>query len=138
MEIAAALLLGELVRTLDIASNTAVLMSADHDQIESNLRLHVDRLAGLIDPRTLKRPKTISLRDILCIHAFAANDTRSELFAEQAKRMIRVLLHRSERDRVCDGGVSDLHDCQLVVENTLISPAETNLFRLPHKRQRSE
>lgn len=29
------------------------------DEIESNLRLHVDRLAGLIGPRTLKRPKTI-------------------------------------------------------------------------------
>jgi len=29
------------------------------DEIESNLRLHVDRLAGLIGPRTLKQPKTI-------------------------------------------------------------------------------
>ena len=29
------------------------------DEIEANLRLHVDRLAGLIGPRTLKRPKTI-------------------------------------------------------------------------------
>lgn len=34
-------------------------MSADHTAIESNLRLHVDRLAGLIGPRTLARPKTI-------------------------------------------------------------------------------
>jgi protein-tyrosine phosphatase len=31
-----------------------------HAQIESNLRLHVDRLAGLIGPRTLRRPKTIT------------------------------------------------------------------------------
>jgi hypothetical protein len=33
----------------------------DHptEQIESNLRLHVDRLAGLIGPRTLAKPKTI-------------------------------------------------------------------------------
>ncbi len=31
----------------------------DHDEIEANLRLHVDRLAGLIGPRTLKKPKTI-------------------------------------------------------------------------------
>lgn len=31
----------------------------DRQQIESNLRLHVDRLAGLIGPRTLKKPKTI-------------------------------------------------------------------------------
>ncbi len=29
------------------------------EETESNLRLHVDRLAGLIGPRTLKRPKTI-------------------------------------------------------------------------------
>lgn len=29
------------------------------EQIEANLRLHVDRLAGLIGPRTLAKPKTI-------------------------------------------------------------------------------
>lgn len=29
------------------------------DEIEANLRLHVDRLAGLIGPRTLDRPKSI-------------------------------------------------------------------------------
>lgn len=29
-------------------------------EIEANLRLHVDRLAGLIGPRTLRRPKTIT------------------------------------------------------------------------------
>lgn len=34
-------------------------MKADTEQIESNLRLHVDRLAGLIGPRYLERPKTI-------------------------------------------------------------------------------
>lgn len=34
-------------------------MNVDRETIESNLRLHVDRLAGLIGPRTLKRPKTI-------------------------------------------------------------------------------
>lgn len=34
-------------------------MKADRETIEANLRLHVDRLAGLIGPRTLKRPKTI-------------------------------------------------------------------------------
>ncbi len=34
-------------------------MSIDRDTIEENLRLHVDRLAGLIGPRTLSRPKTI-------------------------------------------------------------------------------
>lgn len=34
-------------------------MSIDRDAIESNLRLHVDRMAGLIGPRTLQRPKTI-------------------------------------------------------------------------------
>lgn len=34
-------------------------MNAVKSQIESNLRLHVDRLAGLIGPRTLRKPKTI-------------------------------------------------------------------------------
>jgi Zn-dependent M28 family amino/carboxypeptidase len=34
-------------------------MTIDRNQIESNLRLHVDRLAGLIGPRTLEQPKTI-------------------------------------------------------------------------------
>lgn len=34
-------------------------MANDHDQIEANLRLHVDRLAGLIGVRTLQKPKTI-------------------------------------------------------------------------------
>ncbi|EMI18841.1 peptidase, M28 family [Rhodopirellula maiorica SM1] len=34
-------------------------MNIDREQIEANLRLHVDRLAGLIGPRTLKKPKTI-------------------------------------------------------------------------------
>mgnify|MGYP003675171452 CR=1 FL=1 len=35
------------------------MMNTNKDQIEANLRLHVDRLAGLIGPRTLKKPKTI-------------------------------------------------------------------------------
>lgn len=34
-------------------------MNVDRETIESNLRLHVDRLAGLIGPRTLSRPTTI-------------------------------------------------------------------------------
>ena len=34
-------------------------MKPDKTQIESNLRLHVDRLAGLIGPRYLEKPKTI-------------------------------------------------------------------------------
>ena len=34
-------------------------MKPDRDQIESNLRLHVDRLAGLIGPRFLQKPKSI-------------------------------------------------------------------------------
>jgi Zn-dependent M28 family amino/carboxypeptidase len=34
-------------------------MKPDKGQIESNLRLHVDRLAGLIGPRYLEKPKTI-------------------------------------------------------------------------------
>lgn len=34
-------------------------MSADRDQIEANLRTHVDRLAGLIGVRSLKKPKSI-------------------------------------------------------------------------------
>lgn len=34
-------------------------MPGDRDTIEANLRLHVDRLAGLIGPRTLRKPKTI-------------------------------------------------------------------------------
>lgn len=34
-------------------------MSIDRGTIEENLRLHVDRLAGLIGPRTLSKPKTI-------------------------------------------------------------------------------
>ena len=34
-------------------------MNNDKNQIETNLRLHVDRLAGLIGARTLRRPKTI-------------------------------------------------------------------------------
>ncbi len=34
-------------------------MSIDRQSIEKNLRLHVDRLAGLIGPRTLSKPKTI-------------------------------------------------------------------------------
>ena len=36
-----------------------LLMTIDKNQIETNLRLHVDRLAGLIGARTLRRPKTI-------------------------------------------------------------------------------
>ena len=35
-------------------------MNPDRDQIEANLRLHVDRLAGLIGVRTLQKPKTIT------------------------------------------------------------------------------
>ena len=34
-------------------------MTINPDEVEANLRLHVDRLAGLIGPRTLKKPKTI-------------------------------------------------------------------------------
>lgn len=34
-------------------------MTIDRAVIENNLRLHVDRLAGLIGPRTLSKPKTI-------------------------------------------------------------------------------
>lgn len=34
-------------------------MKLDKDQIESKLRLHVDRLASLIGPRYLQKPKTI-------------------------------------------------------------------------------
>lgn len=34
-------------------------MDRDSDAIESRLRLHVDRLAGLIGARTLRKPKTI-------------------------------------------------------------------------------
>jgi Zn-dependent M28 family amino/carboxypeptidase len=34
-------------------------MKPDKNLIESNLRLHVDRLAGLIGPRYLQKPKTI-------------------------------------------------------------------------------
>jgi len=37
----------------------SLLMNIDKTQIETNLRLHVDRLAGLIGARTLRRPKTI-------------------------------------------------------------------------------
>ncbi len=35
-------------------------MSLNRDPIESNLRMHVDRLAGLIGPRHLGKPSTIS------------------------------------------------------------------------------
>lgn len=35
-------------------------MNVSRDTIENNLRLHVDRLAGLIGPRTLDKPKTIT------------------------------------------------------------------------------
>ena len=38
---------------------SALFMKLDKNQIESNLRLHVDRLAGLIGPRYLQKPKTI-------------------------------------------------------------------------------
>jgi len=34
-------------------------MNDQREQIEANLRLHVDRPAGLIGPRTVKKPKTI-------------------------------------------------------------------------------
>ncbi|MCM2371421.1 M28 family peptidase [Aporhodopirellula aestuarii] len=34
-------------------------MSDNREQIEANLRMHVDRIAGLIGPRTLSKPKTI-------------------------------------------------------------------------------
>ena len=36
------------------------MMELDNEQIESQLRLHVDRLAGLIGPRYLQKPKTIT------------------------------------------------------------------------------
>lgn len=35
-------------------------MNVDNSQIEANLRLHVDRLAGLVGARTLKKPKSIT------------------------------------------------------------------------------
>ncbi len=35
------------------------MLNPDRKQIEANLRLHVDRLAGLIGPRYLRKPKTI-------------------------------------------------------------------------------
>ena len=41
------------------ALNSPRTMPIDRDTIEENLRLHVDRLAGLIGPRTLSKPKTI-------------------------------------------------------------------------------
>ena len=41
------------------AIGPTLLMNFNSETIESNLRLHVDRLAGLIGSRTLKRPKTI-------------------------------------------------------------------------------
>ncbi|TWT66678.1 Aminopeptidase YwaD precursor [Allorhodopirellula solitaria] len=34
-------------------------MTGNRNEIEGNLRLHVDRLAGLIGPRTLQKPQTI-------------------------------------------------------------------------------
>lgn len=35
-------------------------MTSDANSVEANLRLHVDRLAGLIGPRYLQKPKTIT------------------------------------------------------------------------------
>ena len=35
-------------------------MTSDASSVEANLRLHVDRLAGLIGPRYLQKPKTIT------------------------------------------------------------------------------
>lgn len=35
-------------------------MNDEHSDVEANLKLHVDRLAGLIGPRTLSRPGTIA------------------------------------------------------------------------------
>lgn len=41
------------------STSIVLLMSVDRITIEEALRLHVDRLAGLIGPRTLSRPKAI-------------------------------------------------------------------------------
>ena len=55
----------QLLATLSCAEQStltirfALQMTCDKTQIENNLRLHVDRLAGLIGPRYLQKPKTI-------------------------------------------------------------------------------
>lgn len=55
----------QLLATLSCAEQStltirfALQMTCDKTQIENNLRLHVDRLAGLIGPRHLQKPKTI-------------------------------------------------------------------------------
>ncbi len=40
-------------------------MNIARDEIEADLRLHVDRLAGLIGVRNLKRPKTLQATTLL-------------------------------------------------------------------------
>ncbi|MCA9050932.1 MAG: M28 family peptidase, partial [Planctomycetaceae bacterium] len=54
----------------------------EHEQVEANLRLHVDRLAGLIGVRTLQRPKTIqaTIGYIESVCAGFGNEVRRETF----------------------------------------------------------
>jgi hypothetical protein len=47
------------VNPIAVMLRNSLFMKPDKNQIESNLRLHVDRLAGLIGPRYLQKPKTI-------------------------------------------------------------------------------
>jgi len=90
-------------------------MKSDKNQIESNLRLHVDRLAGLIGPRYLQRPKTIQATigyiegqwagmgyRIAREHFDAIGDQATNLIVEQSgsKRAEEIILLGAHYDTV--------------------------------------
>ena len=90
-------------------------MKPDKNQIESNLRLHVDRLAGLIGPRYLQKPKTIQATigyiegqwggmgyRIAREHYDAIGDQATNLIVEQSgnKRAEEILLLGAHYDTV--------------------------------------
>lgn len=90
-------------------------MKPDKNQIESNLRLHVDRLAGLIGPRYLQKPKTIQATigyiegqwagmgyRIAREHYDAIGDQATNLIVEQSgsKRAHEIILLGAHYDTV--------------------------------------
>lgn len=65
----------------------------DTKETEQNLRLHVDRLAGLIGPRTLARPKTIEatigyIRGTWSQMGYAICDEPFDALGDEAKNLI--------------------------------------------------
>lgn len=80
-------------------------MSPDSHQIEANLRLHVERLAGLIGPRTLQRPKTIQatigyIEGQWSQMGFSVERETYDAFGEEATNLIVERAGRKRLDEI--------------------------------------